>query len=308
MNPLVLDAGVLEFVIASSCNEENNSELDKSTRHLKFDPQKIRGEIILHLLDRDIIIPQVVMDKLNSPTTTQKLSRKNIKNREILNEALRGRIKEYVPTVKDIYLQNLGFGMLESIVKLTEEKIRKEGGLAPENWREQPYRVQAQKRNQSTIDYQIEKNVFCHFYKKIKSYKSQVSLEYEKLMGQTQTRQQECLIRSAQIRDLLEGPSLAYISEQEMNRLVNEVVDLEMEAKNTRPLMIPDFEIRALAESEGASLLSYGNDFFVMNELYLKSHVELEVRVHDYPQSMKSLIESIQENTEKEKSKPTVNH
>ena len=68
-----------------------------------------------------------------------------------------------------------------------------------------------------------------------------------------------------------------------------------MEAEKKKLPLLPDFEIRAIAQHAKAALLTYDNDFAILNRV-CKITVELEERRHNHPASIKELLTTLRQN------------
>ena len=191
------------FLIASSSNANANegpynnsefSELDVSTHARSIDPEKIRGEIINHLLTRPVIIPNVAMDELNSAKTTKKLGTKNIQNRAMLNDVIYGKEKIHIPYFHDIQQQVFAVNYVKTQAETTAKKIKAAGGQVPDHWNEKREDLEKHE-SEIEIDPELENNSYCQLYRKFKP-----DIDNGKMLealaavaGRTETEQRELL-------------------------------------------------------------------------------------------------------------------
>ena len=281
------------FLVASSANEgpDNNSELDTSTRNRNINPEKIRGEIIQHLLQRPVIIPKVAMDELNSTKTTRKLGPQNIQNRSMIQDAIRGVERAHIPTCLDIQQQTVVTTAVRFRAEKLAEKIKAIGGLVPDHWDKKKDDLDENEKSQA-IDPELDKDPFCQLHRKFKPEQPKIEAALCQIIGAKETPQRELLQQAKQIRKLVFEPGL---NRNEIERLSQEIARLEMDAQELQPYLMPDLEIRSITENAKAALLSYDNDFHTLNQV-CKNPVELVPRRQGVPSTVKELLAAVRQN------------
>ena len=298
--PIVIDANVLFYAICASSNEgpDNNSELDKRTRLKGVDPEKVRGDLILNLMSRPLVIPQVAIEELNSKKTQAMLSETNKRNLALINNVIEDIGWKHIPTKEDISFQQMTLRALQSRAVAQAEKVKKEGGQVPDHWSE-PRNEWTQKQKDAVIDPAVFNHPVCKVYRKMKPDMSRAESAMKAVIGCISTPEIE-LLKGAKAKRELALADTTPIEEQ--NKLNDEATDMEMAAETARPYLINDFTIKAVTKSlerHGASLLTYDNDFKVINDIIPNQAIKLDARNQGAPATIKELVDAIKNNQKK---------